>query len=101
MLRTPAGIWTCLTGGIFVFDGLTRDVNHWLSRGAKRILLRHGVGIKVLERGIKTPKPVIFFVPDLDDYLSYSRSFYFNYGDVTPGPRSRRPSPWSKRYGRR
>ncbi len=53
---SPAGIWACLTGGIFVFDGLTRDVNHWLSRGAKRILLRHGVGIKDIERGIKTPK---------------------------------------------
>jgi CDP-glycerol glycerophosphotransferase (TagB/SpsB family) len=53
---SPAGIWVCLTGGVFVFDGLTRDVNHWLSRGAKRVLLRHGVGIKVIERAIKTPK---------------------------------------------
>jgi len=52
---SPAGIWACLTGGVFVFDGLTRDVNHWLSRGAKRVLLRHGVGIKVIERAIKTP----------------------------------------------
>jgi CDP-glycerol glycerophosphotransferase (TagB/SpsB family) len=52
---SPAGIWACLTGGVFVFDGLTRDINHWLSRGAKRILLRHGVGIKVIERAINTP----------------------------------------------
>lgn len=49
---SPAGIWSCLTGGIFVFDGLTRDVNHWLSRGARHVLLRHGVGIKVIERAI-------------------------------------------------
>ena len=52
---SPAGIWACLSGGVFVFDGLTRDVNHWLSRGAKRVLLRHGVGIKVIERAINTP----------------------------------------------
>lgn len=52
---SPAGIWACLTGGVFIFDGLTRDVNHWLSRGAKRVLLRHGVGIKVIERAINTP----------------------------------------------
>jgi len=56
MTFSPAGIWVCLTGGVFVFDGLTRDVNHWLSRGAKCVLLRHGVGIKVIERAIKTPK---------------------------------------------
>lgn len=52
---SPYGIWACLTGGVFVFDGLTRDVNHWLSRGAKRVLLRHGVGIKVIERAIQNP----------------------------------------------
>lgn len=53
---SPAGIWACLTSGVFVFDGLTRDVNHWLSRGAKRVLLRHGVGIKVIERAIENRK---------------------------------------------
>jgi CDP-glycerol glycerophosphotransferase (TagB/SpsB family) len=53
---SAAGIWACLTSGVFVFDGLTRDVNHWLSRGAKRVLLRHGVGVKVIERAIKNPR---------------------------------------------
>lgn len=52
---SPAGIWACITSGVFVFDGLTRDVNHWLSRGSRRVLLRHGVGIKVIERAIATP----------------------------------------------
>jgi CDP-glycerol glycerophosphotransferase len=38
-----------------VFDGLTKDINHWLSRGAKKVLLRHGVGIKNIERAIDHP----------------------------------------------
>jgi len=47
------GIFACLTSGVYVFDGLTKDINHWLSRGAKRVLLRHGVGIKKIERAIE------------------------------------------------
>lgn len=50
---SPSGMLACLTAGVFVFDGLTKDVNHWLSRGAKKILLRHGVGIKKVERAIE------------------------------------------------
>ena len=50
-----AGIRTCLTSGIYVYDGLTKDINHWLSRGARRVLLRHGVGIKKVERAIEQP----------------------------------------------
>jgi CDP-glycerol glycerophosphotransferase (TagB/SpsB family) len=50
------GIYACLTSGIYVFDGLTKDINHWLSRGAKRVLLRHGVGIKKVERAIDHPE---------------------------------------------
>jgi len=34
-----------------------------------------------------TEKPVIFFVPDLASYLQHSRSFYFNFDEVTPGPK--------------
>ena len=49
---TPAGLWACATAGVFVFDGLTKDINHWLSAGARRVLLRHGVGIKKIERAI-------------------------------------------------
>jgi CDP-glycerol glycerophosphotransferase (TagB/SpsB family) len=50
------GIYVCLTAGIYVFDGLTKDVNHWLSRGANRVLLRHGIGIKKVERAIEQPE---------------------------------------------
>jgi len=49
------GMLACLTAGVYVFDGLTKDINHWLSRGARRILLRHGVGIKKVERAIEHP----------------------------------------------
>lgn len=52
---SPRGMRACLSAGVFVFDGLTRDVNHWLSRGAKKVLLRHGVGIKKVERAIEHP----------------------------------------------
>jgi len=50
------GIHACLTSGIYVFDGLTKDINHWLSRGAKKVLLRHGIGIKKVERAIEHPE---------------------------------------------
>lgn len=49
---SPGGLFACLTAGIYVFDGLTKDINHWTSRGAQRVLLRHGVGIKKVERAI-------------------------------------------------
>ncbi|MBT8442600.1 MAG: CDP-glycerol glycerophosphotransferase family protein [Gammaproteobacteria bacterium] len=52
---SPGGILACLTAGVIVFDGLTKDVNHWLTRGAKKVLLRHGVGIKKVERAIEHP----------------------------------------------
>ena len=49
------GILACSRAGVFVFDGLTKDVNHWLCRGSKRVLLCHGVGIKKIERAIEQP----------------------------------------------
>ncbi len=52
---SPQGLWACLTAGIYLFDGLTKDINHWTSRGAIRILLHHGGGIKKVERAIETP----------------------------------------------
>lgn len=42
----------CARAGVYLYDGLTSDINHWLSRGAKKVLLRHGVGIKRIERAI-------------------------------------------------
>jgi len=53
---SPQGIAACLTAGIYVFDGLTKDVNFWLSRGARKVLLRHGIGIKNVERAIEHPE---------------------------------------------
>jgi len=47
-----AGLFYSLRAGVYVFDGLTKDINHWTSNGAKRVLLRHGVGIKKIERAI-------------------------------------------------
>jgi len=54
------GMLACLTAGVYVFDGLTKDINHWLSRGARRILLRHGIGIKKVERAIEHPAHRLF-----------------------------------------
>jgi CDP-glycerol glycerophosphotransferase (TagB/SpsB family) len=36
-----------------------------------------------------TEKPVIFFVPDLDEYLQNSRNFCYAFDEVTPGPKAR------------
>lgn len=49
------GALVCLTSGVYIYDGLTKDINHWLSRGARKVLLRHGVGIKKVERAIEHP----------------------------------------------
>ncbi len=49
------GITSRLTAGVYIFDGLTKDIDHWLSRGARKVLLRHGVGIKKVERAIEHP----------------------------------------------
>jgi CDP-glycerol glycerophosphotransferase (TagB/SpsB family) len=57
---SPQGIYICLTAGVYIFDGLTKDINHWLSRGAKKILLRHGIGIKKVERAIEHPGHRLF-----------------------------------------
>jgi CDP-glycerol glycerophosphotransferase len=57
---SPGGIYACLTAGVYVYSGLTKDVNHWLSRGAHRVLLRHGVGVKKIERAIDNPSHHLF-----------------------------------------
>lgn len=45
------GLYSCTTAGVFLFTSTTRDINCWVSRGAKNVLLRHGVGIKKIGRG--------------------------------------------------
>ena len=52
---SPSGIWAAVRAGVYVFDGLTRDINHWLSNGATLVNLRHGTGVKKVERAIDTP----------------------------------------------
>lgn len=49
---SPAGIWWTLRSGVFVYDSLPKDINFWTSRGANLVLLRHGIGIKKIERAI-------------------------------------------------
>ncbi|MCE7699874.1 MAG: CDP-glycerol glycerophosphotransferase family protein, partial [Methanobacterium paludis] len=34
-------------------------------------------------------KPIIFTPLDIDDYLKTDREFYYNYDEVTPGPKAR------------
>lgn len=60
-LRASLAGWrTCARAGVYIYDGLTRDVNHWVSRGAKKLLLRHGVGFKRIERAINNPNHKLF-----------------------------------------
>ena len=40
------GIYHCLTAGVYIYSHDLYDINKWLSGGAKRICLWHGVGIK-------------------------------------------------------
>ncbi len=55
LAHSPQGLWACARAGVYLYDGLTKDVQHWLSHGARRALLRHGVGIKRIERAIDMP----------------------------------------------
>ena len=52
---SPAGVWWVLRSGVFVYDSLPKDINYWLSRGALLVHLRHGIGIKKIERAIDAP----------------------------------------------
>src|SRR5215204_3886991 len=57
---SPAGLWTSLRAGVYVYDGYTKDINHWTSHGAITVLLRHGVGMKKVDRGIDVPTHRLF-----------------------------------------
>lgn len=52
---TPSGMWAAIRAGVHVYDSTPRDVSFWLSRGAHLVLLRHGIGMKKIERAIDTP----------------------------------------------
>ncbi|MEZ5246664.1 MAG: CDP-glycerol glycerophosphotransferase family protein [Acidimicrobiales bacterium] len=52
---SPGGMWFAARAGVFVYDSLPKDINFWLSRGARLVHLRHGIGIKKIERAIDAP----------------------------------------------
>lgn len=49
---SPGGLWWGLRSGVFIYDSMTLDINYWLSRGPRRVLLQHGIGMKQIERAI-------------------------------------------------
>ncbi len=57
---SPSGVLWCLRSGVFVYDSLPSDVNYWLSNRAKLVLLRHGIGVKKVERAIDAPDHRLF-----------------------------------------
>lgn len=52
---TPAGVWAAARAGVHVYDSTPRDVHFWVSRGALLVLLRHGIGMKKIERALDAP----------------------------------------------
>ena len=42
------GIWYSLRGKVYIFDNYSKDISFWLSGGAKKINLWHGVGNKCI-----------------------------------------------------
>ena len=52
---SPRGIWCCLRAGLHIFDSFSKDINYWLSRGARKINLWSGVPLKTFERDIRNP----------------------------------------------
>ena len=53
---SPAGIWWSLRAGVYVYSALPKDINYWLSRGARHVHLRHGIGIKRIARAMDVPE---------------------------------------------
>ena len=44
--RSLKGMWYCLHAGVYIFDNYSKDISFWLSGGALKINLWHGVGNK-------------------------------------------------------
>ena len=65
---SPNGMRSCLFAGVHLFDCFAKDVNFWLSRGAKKINLWSGVPLKVFERDIDNPR---------NRYYRLFHGFYF------------------------
>ena len=43
------GIWYCLRGRIYFFDNYSKDISFWLSGGAKKFNMWHGVPLKKIQ----------------------------------------------------
>lgn len=52
---SPRGVWWTMRSGVFVYDSLPKDINYWTSNGARLVLLRHGIGMKKIERALSAP----------------------------------------------
>lgn len=50
------GIWYCLRGKIYFFDNYSKDISFWLSGGAIKVNLWHGVGNKCINYDNKHDK---------------------------------------------
>lgn len=50
------GIWYCLRGKIYFFDNYSKDISFWLSGGAMKVNLWHGVGNKCINYDNKHDK---------------------------------------------
>lgn len=44
------GIWCCLRGKVYLFDNYSKDISFWLSGGAIKINLWHGIPLKKIQR---------------------------------------------------
>lgn len=51
-LYTPQGFWYSVRGGVYIIDSFSRDISFWLSHGAQKVLLQHGVPIKKIGHDI-------------------------------------------------
>lgn len=47
--HSPKGIWYCLRGSVYLFDNYAKDISFWLSGGAVKINLWHGIPLKKIQ----------------------------------------------------
>lgn len=52
-LYSCKGLWYCIRGAVYIFDNYSKDICFWLSGGAKKINLWHGVGNKKINHDNK------------------------------------------------
>lgn len=53
---SPSAIYYCAKAGLYVFDSFSKDINYWLSRGARKVNVWSGVPLKTFERDIDNPR---------------------------------------------